>query len=159
MISLVTASLPIMTTPFQLTARLKHPEISTAYAGCYAYDEPSIGLIAEPLVHSTTAVIQHLFGAPHPDERSSLFDPHSPECVVLTFSTDRQRLPSADALVQLRLTDTDDDGSDYIVSVLHSSHKIPASRTERPLNAWLCQHLCDYFSAPPDVFYCAIQQA
>jgi hypothetical protein len=145
---------------FQLTARLNHPDLAAAYAGCYAYDEQTLGLVAEPLVHSTTAVIQYLFGAPHPVERTSLTDVTTPEVVSLTFSTDRKQLPDAsDAVVQLSLTDADDDGSNYAVKVLHSSHKISAMRTERPLTAWLCSHLCDYFSAPPDVFYCSLQQA
>lgn len=60
-----------MPTTFQLTARLDHPQIATAYEGCYSYDEPALGIIAEPLVPSTAAVIQHAFGTPHPRVRVS----------------------------------------------------------------------------------------
>ena len=144
---------------FQITARLHHPELAAAYEGCYAYDEQTVGLVAEPLVHSTTAVIQFLFGAPHPVERLSLTDVDAPDVVTLTFSADNKQLPdSSDAAVQLTLKDTDVDGSNYAVKVLHSSHKLAAVRAERPLTAWLCTHLCDYFSSPPNVFYCALSQ-
>jgi len=148
-----------MPTTFQLTAQLDHPQIATAYEGCYSYDEPALGIIAEPLVPSTTAVIQHCFGAPHPDDRTSITDTHSPSSVVLSFSTERTQLPAtADALVELRLTASDGDGSDYGVRVLHSKHNPLATQAERPLTAWLCSHLGDYFDEPPALFFCALQQ-
>lgn len=149
-----------MPTTFQLTARLDHPQIATAYTGCYSYDEPRLAIVAEPLVPSTTAVIQHCFGAPHPDDRTSITDKHAPSCVVLSFSTERTQLPAtADALVELRLTASDDDGSDYGVSVFHSKHNPLATQAGRPLTAWLCRHLGDYFTTPPVLFFCALQQA
>ena len=148
-----------MTSTFQLTARLDHPQLSTAYTGCYSYYEEALGIVAEPLVYSTTAVIQHCFGAPHPDDRTSTTDKHSPSCVVLSFSTERTQLPATtDALVELRLTASDDDGSDYGVRVLHSHRNPSATQAGRPLTAWLCRHLGDYFDEPPALFFCALQQ-
>ena len=83
-----------MPTTFQLTARLDHPQIATTYEGCYSYDEPALGIIAEPLVPSTTAVIQHVFGTPHPRDRTCIRDKHSASSAVLSFSTERTQLPA-----------------------------------------------------------------
>jgi hypothetical protein len=60
----------------QITARLNHPDAGDLYKDCFCYDDAEQGLIAEPLVHQTTAVIHKLFGG------------QAPEVITLTFSSE-----------------------------------------------------------------------
>ena len=65
-------------TIFNLTAQLKHPEAPALYKDCFCYDEPSLGITAEPLIHITTAAIQKLLA------------PATPQQIQLAFSTELQ---------------------------------------------------------------------
>ena len=69
-------------TVFNLTAQLNHPEAPTLYKDCFCYDEPSLGITAEPLIHITTAAIQKLLA------------PAQPQQIQLTFSTEHQSIRS-----------------------------------------------------------------
>jgi hypothetical protein len=123
-------------TVFNLTAQLNHPEAPALYKDCFCYDEPSLGITAEPLIHITTAAIQ------------KLLSPAQPQEIQLTFSTEHQ--PEWRGVVtELTYVEGDADGSAYEVTPVGSS-------TTRPLPVWLCPRLMDYFSEPPQTFFCSI---
>ena len=123
-------------TVFNLTAQLSHTEAPDLYKDCFCYDEPSLGITAEPLIHITTAAIQKLLA------------PATPQQIQLTFSTELQ--PDWSGVVtELTFIEGDTDGSSYEVTPV-------GTRTARPLPVWLCAHLTDYFSEPPQTFFCLI---
>lgn len=123
-----------MPTAFQLTARLNHPELSPAYEGCYSYDELRLAITAEPLIHITTVAIQKLLA------------PATPQQIQLTFGTELQSDWSG-VVTELNYIEGDADGSSYEVTPVGTS-------TARPLPVWLCAHRTDYFSEPPQTFFC-----
>jgi len=124
-------------TVFNLTARLNHPEAPALYKDCFCYDEPSLDITAEPLIHITTAAIQKLLA------------PATPQQIQLTFSTEHQ--PDWSGVVtELTFVEGDADGSTYVVTPVGTS-------TTRPLPVWLCAHLLDYFDSPPQTFFCSIK--
>ena len=115
-----------------LTARLGHPQAGVFYANCYCYDEPSIDLYGEPLVHMTTEAIQHFLG-------------DKPQEITLMFTVNSKELPKSEVILQLDYTERDPDGTTYI-----------ASDKQNNIPVWLCNHLFDYFSEPPQTFYVGI---
>lgn len=117
-----------------LTARLGHPQAGVFYANCYCYDEPSIDLYGEPLVHMTTEAIQHFLRG-------------APEEIKLMFTTNKQELPRSELILQLDYTERDPDGTTY-----------KASDGLEDIPVWLCNHLFDYFSEPPKTFYVGISK-
>ena len=123
-------------TVFNLTAQLVHPEATALYKACLCYDEPSLGITAEPLIHITTAAIQKLLA------------PAQPQQIQLSFSTALQ--PDWSGVVtELTYIEGDADGSTYEVTPVGTS-------TTRPFPVWLCVHLTDYFTEPPQTFFCSI---
>ena len=120
---------------FSISATLNHPEAPAIYKDAYCYDEPSLGIIAEPLVHITTTTIQQLLAA-------------KPVQVNLNFSTEVQD-DWTGVVVQLTFIESDVDGSTYQVNPV-------GDKFAEPLPVWLCARLTDYFSEPPQTFYCSI---
>ena len=135
----------------QLTARKQHPSASEIYSDCFCYDESAVGLIAEPLVHSATAFIDHAIAA-------ASFSPA--EAVELQFSAEQQQLNLGDQypVVELALQEFDSDGHTYTGTVI-----APAAAQRQALAAqeddtvWLCSHLLDYFETPPVLFFVQIK--
>ena len=123
-------------TVFNLTAKLNHPEAPDLYKDCFCYDDPRLGIVAEPLIHITTAAIQRLLA------------PAQPQQIQLIFSTEKQA-DWGGVITQLTFVDCDADGSTYQVMPVGDS-------TANPLSVWLCAHLTDYFDKPPLKFYCSI---
>ena len=120
---------------FSITAHLNHPHAPAIYKDAYCYDEVSLGIVAEPLVHITTSAIQKLLAA-------------KPDQINLNFSTEAQTNWTG-VTVQLTFVEADDDGSHYEV--------VPVGDPlAEPIPCWLCQRLLDYFPAPPQTFYCSI---
>lgn len=123
-------------TIFNLTAQLNHPEAAALYSDCFCYDEPRLGIVAEPLIHITTAAIQKLVA------------PATPQQIQLSFSTEHQ--PDwGGVITELTFIEGDEDGSTYEVTPVGTT-------TDEPLPVWLCAHLLDYFPSPPTTFYCSI---
>lgn len=123
-------------TAFNLTAQLNHPQSPALYKDCFCYDEPRLGIVAEPLIHITTAAIQKLVA------------PAQPQQIQLNFSTEHQ--PDWSGVVtELTFIESDVDGSSYEVTPVGTS-------TARSLPVWLCPRLMDYFPSPPQTFFCSI---
>lgn len=85
---------------------------------------------------STSAAIQKLLA------------PATPQQIQLSFSTELQ--PDWDGVItELTFVEGDADGSTYPVTPVGIS-------IDEPLPVWLCIHLTDYFSVPPQTFYFSI---
>ena len=123
-------------TAFNLSAQLNHPQAPDLYKDCFCYDEPRLGIVAEPLIHITTAAIQKLLA------------PATPQQIELSFSTELQ--PGWRGVVtELTFVEGEEDGSTYEVTPVGTS-------AASPLPVWLCAHLTDYFSVPPKSVFCSI---
>ena len=146
-----------MTDTFELLAVKNHPKAEQAWKDCYCYDDQFV--TAEPLVHSTTAVIDALF---------TMQDLEAPSAVTIEFGDKLGEWITKDynngALIQLFKAESADDGTNYVVNPL-----LPVKLEEAwldsdilgqpPLIAWLCSHLCDYFDEPPEQFFARIAAA
>ena len=123
-----------------ITARLNHPEAGSIYKDCYCYDEPSINLIAEPLVHQTTKAI-------HTFLRSE------PEVITIHFSDQLTDLPELENSTTLWLSfqAQDELGSTYLAEEMNMGIGLLFDK-----QVWLCNHLFDYFPTPPKEFYAVI---
>ena len=153
-----------MSDVFQLTAQLQHPEAGSLYSSCYCYNEPSLGIVAEPLVPITTAAIQYLLGGRHP---MSVTDNDSdwcpPQQIQLTFSEEQSPDWDSGVVVELNFLDGDADGSTYAITPLSPQTSVvralAAEQLYGHLECWLCIHLTDYFNKPPARFFCQITPA
>ena len=140
-----------------ITARLNHPQAGAIYQDCYCYDEASIDLVAEPLVHETTECIQYALRC-DPRYRNNA----KPEWIQLSFGLEEPEDLHPDAvLVLLEFEKQDEDMSMYEVTVVAPK----AAMTEFSMRglfgcdatAALCPHLMDYFPEPPKHFWCQIR--
>ena len=124
-----------------ITARLNHPQAGSLYQDCYCYDEDSIDLVAEPLVQQTTEVIQSFLKG-------------KPEEITIEFTDDLLHLPKDEGAVSLWLTlkSQDEDGCTYEAEEMNLFIGLCGGP-----DVWLCNHLFDYFDAPPEEFYCQIK--
>lgn len=122
-------------TVFNLSAQLQHPKAPALYQDCYCYDDAEHGVFAEPLIHQTTATLQKLISA-------------QPQRIRLSFSK-HQQPDWQGTIVRLDYVEGDPDGSDYAVTPVDAPDA-------KPLPAWLCKHLEDFFDVPPATFYCCI---
>lgn len=122
-------------TTFNLKARLNHSQAPALYQDCYCYDDELHGVFAEPLIHQTTATLQKLISA-------------QPQHIHLSFS-EKQQPDWQGTIVRLDYVEGDPDGSDYRVTPVDALNA-------KPLPAWLCVHLSDFFDVPPTTFYCCI---
>lgn len=145
-------------TTHTIIALKNHPRADDFYKNCYCYDDEYV--TAEPLVHQTTEVIDRLF---------TLQGKEPPNTVGIDFCLDARRagwdysneMEKDSVVVYLTAGELDEDGSTYIVNPFYPEH---VERTwaessflgEPVLEAWLCQHLCDYFSEPPQGFFAKI---
>ena len=153
-----------MSDVFTLVAQLNHPDAGSLYSNCYCYDEPSLGIVAEPLVNQTTGAIQFLLGGRHP---MSLTDNDAdwspPQQIQLTFSVEQQPEWKSGVVVELNYLDGDDTGSTYEVHPVSPRASVvralAAEQLYGHLECWLCSHLTDYFSEPPSRFFCQITPA
>jgi hypothetical protein len=137
----------------QITARLNHPDAGDLYKDCFCYDDAEQGLIAEPLVHQTTAVIHKLFGG------------QAPEVITLTFSSegDPQWKQEEHPIAFLHHPTPDTDGTSgttYICDPVHPEALEEAwmdALGEPVWTVWLCEHLFDFFPSRPDSFFCQLR--
>lgn len=140
---------------FSITALKRHPKAKENWKDCYCYDDEHV--IAEPLVHQTTNVIDELF---------TLHGLEKPEVVRIEFSAQVQgngwSTDDKDAvIVYLHSPQSKDEGTSYIVNPLNPQKLVDAWLDagiigEPPLVVWLCSHLCDYFPTPPEEFFTKI---
>lgn len=146
---------------YSLKAQLNHPDATGLYWDCYCYDDPLEGIVAEPLVHQTTAAIQFFLEGRHPQSvTDNDFQLPPPKYIQLSFSEEQQASWDRGVVVELNFLDGDVDGTTYEVhpvapktSVLRA---IAAEQLYGHLECWLCAHLLDYFSKPPSKFFCHI---
>ena len=151
--------------PFCIEARKNHEHAESDFKDCYCYDDvigdtvPAQSIIAEPLVPSTTAVIEALF---------TMQDLEAPSVVTIEFGDRLGEWITKDysngALIQLFKAESSNGGTNYVVNPL-----LPAKLEDAwldsdilgqpPLIAWLCSHLCDYFEEPPEEFFARIAAA
>ena len=143
-----------MTDTFTLLALKNHPQAEQAWKNCYCYTDEFVS--GEPLVETTTAVIDALF---------TMQDLPIPEAVTIEFGDKLGEWITKDytngALIQLFKAESANGGTNYVVSPL-----LPEKLEEAwldsdilgqpPLIAWLCSHLCDYFDEPPEEFFAKI---
>ena len=153
-----------MSDVFTLVAQLQHPEAGSLYRNCYCYNEPSLGIVAEPLVHQTTNAIQFLLGGRHPESVTDNDAPWTPpQQIQLNFSEEQSPGWETGVVVELNYLAGDDSGSTYEVHpVLPRASAVRALAAEQlygHLECWLCSHLTDYFSEPPSRFFCHITPA
>ena len=124
-----------------ITARLNHPQAGSLYQDCYCYDEPSIDLIAEPLVHQTTTAIQALLG-------------DKPEFITIHFTDDIcEDPPKAPGSIELWLTlgECDPEGTTYAAEEFDITIGLLGT-----YEVWLCNHLFDYFDKPPETLHVTV---
>ena len=143
-------------TTHTIVARKNHPKADEFYNDCYCYDDQYVK--AEPLIHQTTATIDKLF---------TLQGLDAPKAVNIDFCLDAKAAGwlydgNPDVVVTY-LTEAlrELDGTTYIVNPffpeeLERQWLESELIGEPPLEAWLCQHLCDYFPVVPQSFFCKI---
>jgi hypothetical protein len=140
-----------------------HPDVTAPFRGCYHYDDRFV--FAEPLVHSATEVIDSLFtlrSIPAPWEVCLEFAKEFPG--EWTFGSPR------DPILILNLLDTDISKEGKSVGHTYACSPIPLqgnlaalwrqAKQERKTTgeAWLCEHLLDYFEEPPQEFFVKISR-
>ncbi len=135
-----------------LTAYYDHPSASEPYKNCYAYDDPTLGIVAEPLVHSTSAVITSSLASCN---YGSVDEPHPVVCIH--FSTSFEEMKDAGfveaqlPLIRLDHLKEEEEGSTYKARAIAPFHLDAKSSFDQEV--WLCAHLLDYFADPPSTFY------
>ena len=100
-----------------------------------------MNLIAEPLVHQTTAAIQALLG-------------DKPEVITIHFTDDIcEDAPKAPGSIKLWLErgDRDPDGTTYEAEEFEITIGLLPTH-----DVWLCNHLLDYFDEPPGILHVTI---
>ncbi len=152
-----------MTNVSTIFACKDHPDVTTPFSGCYHYDDQFV--IGEPLVHSATDVIDSLYtlrSIPAPWEVCLEFAKEFPG--DWTFGSPR------DPILILNLLGTDKGKEDQTIGHTYACAPIPLqgnltsiwrqAKQEGKITgeAWLCQHLLDYFDEAPQEFFVRISK-
>lgn len=126
----------------------------------YVYDDKSKGVFQEPLVRSTTDAIYNILLS------ASLWDDLKtrPSKVTLRFcavSDDALRADATDhPIVRLHYDSKDHDMCIYVVQGWFPQAFVDEmdfmDDMDAPTSVELCEHLLDYFSTAPAIFYCQV---
>ncbi len=133
----------------------KPSKIAAPYADCYAFTDPKIGLIIEPLVHSAThALICAMSAAKMCTSSAPL------KKIRLDFTDDLylyRAFSDDDLVIKLVYKNPDDKFYVYEVEVLSPERAATrfaiADEFKGKMEVDLCQHLTDYFPTPPPLIW------
>jgi hypothetical protein len=139
-----------------LIATYNHPEASKAYEGCYSYDDSLFGLVAEPLVHDATHAILCAMAAAGLCTTST-----PPPTIKLDFTNNTfsvKDFSDDDLVIELTYDSYSDDDFNMYTSTVVSPDTAAldsqiADDFNGPTSVPLCNHLMDYFIAPPKTFW------
>ena len=139
-----------------LLAVYNHPQASKAYEDCYAYDDSLFNLVAEPLIHDATQAILCAMAAAGMCSTST-----PPPTIKLDFTSNtftQREFTDDDLVIELTYDSySDDDFNMYTSTVVSPVHAALDSQIaddfNGPTSVSLCEHLMDYFIAPPKIFW------
>lgn len=142
-----------------LIATFNHPEASKAYEGCYSYDDILFGLVAEPLVHDCTHAILCAMASAGMCVTTS-----PPPTIKLDFTNNTftvNAFSDDDLVIELTYDSySNDDFNMYTSTVVSPDKAALDSQIADDFNGLtsvpLCNHLMDYFIAPPTTFWVRI---
>lgn len=143
-----------------LIATYNHPKASTAYDGCYSYDDPKFDVVAEPIVHDATQAIICAMAAAGMCVTTAPLPQIKLEFTNNIFTVNK--FTEDDLVIELTYFGyaADDDFNRYRSTVLSPDEAALNSQIADDFNGKtlvsLCSHICDYFLAPPKKFWVRI---
>ena len=143
-----------------LTAHYNHPDASAAYPNCYSYTDEKHNVIGEPFVREATDTIICAMAS------AGMCLSHSPQqTITLDFTNNtvsRKSFSKDDLVIELTYDSySEDDFNMYHAEVISPEIAVLNSFiaddfSESPLVP-LCNHLMDYFLAPPATLWVRIK--